>query len=79
MIKLKDILNEEQYKVAGRPVTLIKNGTEDQTKWEVKFPNGTIKQYSEVISLITPRPKLQEPRWQDNDGDGDWYEPEDVK
>jgi len=77
---LESVITEEEYKVAGRPVTLIKNGTEDQREWEVKFPNGTIKQYSEVISLIKPRPKLQEPRWQDNDGDGKWYEPgDDVK
>jgi hypothetical protein len=80
MIKLKDILTEEEYKVAGRTVTLIKHGTEDQTKWEVKFQNGDVKQYADVISLIKPRPELQEPRWQDNDGDGKWYEKgDDVK
>jgi hypothetical protein len=75
MIKLKDILTEEVYKVAGREVTLNKNGGEDQTKWTVTFKqsNKTVP-YADVISLIKPRPKLQEPRWQDNDGDGKWYE-----
>jgi len=77
---IESVITEEEYKVAGRPVTLIKNGTEDQTKWEVKFQNGTVKQYVDVISLIKPRPELQEPRWQDNDGDGKWYEKgDDVK
>jgi hypothetical protein len=76
----ESVITEEEYKVAGRPVTLIKNGTEDQTKWEVKFQNGDIKQYADVMSLIKPRPKLQDPRWQDNDGDGKWYEKgDDVK
>ena len=76
----ESVIAEEEYKVAGRPVTLIKHGTEDQTKWEVKFQNGTVKQYADVISLIKPRPKLQEPRWQDSDGDGKWYEKgDDVK
>lgn len=77
---IESVITEEEYKVAGRPVTLIKHGTEDQTKWEVKFENGAVKQYADVISLIKPRPKLQEPRWQDNDGDGKWYEKgDDVK
>ena len=39
MIKLKDLLNEESYKVAGRPVTLIKGKKSDATDWKVKFEN----------------------------------------
>jgi|LauGreDrversion4_2_1035121.scaffolds.fasta_scaffold15526_2 hypothetical protein len=81
MIKLKGILNEEVYKVAGREVTLNKNGSEDQTEWTVTFKqNNKTVPYADVISLIKPRPKLQEPRWQDNDGDGKWYEKgDDIK
>lgn len=77
----ESVITEEEYKVAGRPVTLNKNGTEDQTKWTVTFTaTGKTSQYSDVISLINPRPKLQDPRWQDNDGDGKWYEKgDDVK
>lgn len=76
----RNLQEETEYKVAGRPVTLNKNGTEDQTKWTVTFANGSEKQYSDVISLIKPRPKLQEPRWWDSDGDGKPYEPgDDVK
>jgi hypothetical protein len=68
-----------QYKVAGREVTINKNGSDDQTKWEVTFTDSkkTVP-YSDVISNIKPRPKMNEPRWQDNDGDGKWYEPEDL-
>jgi len=75
-------LNEEnEYKVSGRPVKLNKNGSEDQTKWTVTFTaTGKTAQYSDVISLISPRPKLQDPRWWDSDGDGKPYEPgDDVK
>ena len=76
----KNLREETEYKVAGRPVTLNKNGSEEQTKWTVTFENGSEKQYSEVMSLIKPRPKLQDPRWQDSDGDGKWYEKgDDVK
>jgi hypothetical protein len=70
-----------QYKVAGREVTINKNGSDDQTKWEVTFKDSkkTVP-YSDVISNIKPRPKMNEPRWQDSDGDGKWYEPgQDVK
>ena len=74
------ITEETEYKVSGRPVTLNKNGSEKQTKWTVTFENGKTAQYHEVASLISPRPKLEEPRWQDNDGDGKWYEKgDDVK
>ena len=77
----ESVITEEEYKVAGRPVTLNKNGTEDQTKWTVTFTaTGKTSQYSDVISLIKPRPKLQDPRWQNNDGDDTWYEKgDDVK
>jgi len=73
-------LKENEYKVSGRPVKLNKNGSEDQTKWTVTFTaTGKTAQYSDVISLIKPRPEM-EPRWQDNDGDGKWYEKgDDVK
>ena len=72
---------ESDYKVAGKAVTINKNGTEDQTKWEVTFTDSkkTVP-YSDVIANIQPRPKMNEPRWQDNDGDGKWYEKgDDVK
>ena len=77
----RNLREETEYKVSGRPVKLNKNGSEDQTKWTVTFTaTGKTAQYSDVISLISPRPKLQEPRWQDNDGDGKWYEKgDDVK
>lgn len=70
----KNLQEETEYKVAGRPVKLNKNGSEEQTKWTVTFENGSEKQYSEVMSLIKPRPKLQDPRWWDSDGDGKPYE-----
>ena len=77
----RNLREETEYKVSGRPVTINKNGSDDQTKWTVTFTaTGKTAQYSDVISLIKPRPKLQEPRWQDNDGDGKWYEKgDDVK
>lgn len=75
----RNLREETEYKVAGRPVTLNKNGSEKQADWSVTFKNGETKQYHEVASLLSPRPKLQ-PRWQDNDGDGKWYEKgDDVK
>ena len=72
---------ETEYKYAGRKVTIDKNGTEDQTKWKVKFTDSDkTVDYVDVVSNITPRPKMNEPRWQDSDGDGKWYEPgQDVK
>ena len=74
----KNLTEETEYKVAGRPVKLNKNGSEDQTKWTVTFTaTGKTAQYSDVISLISPRPKLQDPRWWDSDGDGKPYEPGD--
>ena len=77
----RNLQEETEYKVSGRPVKLNKNGSEDQTKWTVTFTaTGKTAQYSDVISLISPRPKLQDPRWWDSDGDGKPYEPgDDVK
>ena len=77
----RNLREETEYKVSGRPVKLNKNGSEDQTKWTVTFTaTGKTAQYSDVISLISPRPKLQDPRWWDSDGDGKPYEPgDDVK
>jgi len=76
----RNLREETKYEVHGRPVKLNKNGSEDQTKWTVTFTaTGKTAQYSDVISLIKPRPEM-EPRWQDNDGDGKWYEKgDDVK
>ena len=77
----RNLREETEYKVSGRPVKLNKNGSDDQTKWTVTFTaTGKTAQYSDVISLIKPRPKLQDPRWWDSDGDGKPYEPgDDVK
>ena len=75
----RNLREETEYKVAGRPVTLNKNGSEKQADWSVTFKNGETKQYHEVASLLSPRPKLQ-PRWWDSDGDGKPYEKgDDVK
>lgn len=77
----RNLREETEYEVYGRPVKLNKNGSEDQTKWTVTFAaTGKTAQYSGVASLISPRPKLQDPRWWDSDGDGKPYEPgDDVK
>lgn len=75
----RKLQEKTEYEVAGRPVTLNKNGSEKQADWSVTFKNGQTKQYHEVASLLSPRPKLQ-PRWWDSDGDGKPYEPgDDVK
>ena len=72
---------ETEYKYAGRKVTIDKNGTEDQTKWKVKFTDSDkTVDYVDAVANITPRPKMNEPRWWDSDGDGKPYEPgDDVK
>jgi hypothetical protein len=77
----RNLKEETEYKVSGRPVTINKNGSDDQTKWTVTVTDtGKTAQYSSVASLISPRPKLQDPRWWDSDGDGKPYEPgDDVK
>jgi hypothetical protein len=50
-------VNEESYKVAGRPVTLIKGKKSDATDWKVKFQNGKETSLSDVLALIKPFPK----------------------
>jgi len=50
-------VNEESYKVAGRPVTLIKGKKSNGTDWKVKFQNGKETSLSDVLSLIKPFPK----------------------
>ena len=54
----KESVNEESYKVAGRPVTLIKGKKSDGTDWKVKFQNGKETSLSDVLALIKPFPKL---------------------
>jgi hypothetical protein len=53
----ESIVNEETYKVAGRPVTLIKGKKSNGTDWKVKFQNGKETSLSDVIALIKPFPK----------------------
>jgi hypothetical protein len=55
-IKVESV-NEESYKVAGRPVTLIKGKKSDATDWKVKFENGKETSLSDVLALIKPFPK----------------------
>jgi hypothetical protein len=55
-LKLESV-NEESYKVAGRPVTLIKGKKSDATDWKVKFQNGKETSLSDVLALIKPFPK----------------------
>jgi len=50
-------VNEESYKVAGRPVTLIKGKKSNGTDWKVKFQNGKETSLGDVLSLIKPFPK----------------------
>jgi len=54
---VSESVNEESYKVAGRPVTLIKGKKSDGTDWKVKFQNGKETALSDVLSLIKPFPK----------------------
>ena len=54
----KESVNEESYKVAGRPVTLIKGKKANGTDWKVRFQNGKETALSDVLSLIKPFPKL---------------------
>lgn len=75
----RNLREETEYKVAGRPVTLNKNGSEQQTKWTVTFENGKTELYTNVMTLMNKRPKLQNPWW-NSDGDDKIYEPgDDVK
>jgi hypothetical protein len=57
MNQIKESVNEESYKVAGRPVTLIKGKKSDATDWKVKFQNGKETSLSDVLALIKPFPK----------------------
>ena len=56
MNQIKESVNEESYKVAGRPVTLIKGKKSDGTDWKVKFQNGKETSLSDVLALIKPFP-----------------------
>ena len=60
MIKLKGLLNENEvsYKVAGRPVTLIKGKKSNGLDWKVKFQNGKETLLANVITLINPFPPV---------------------
>lgn len=53
----ESVINEETYKVAGRPVTLIKGKKSNGTDWKVKFENGKETSLIDVIALIKPFPK----------------------
>ena len=57
MTKLADVLKEESYKVAGKPVTLNKGKKADATDWTVTFKNGKTASLSDVLALIKPLPK----------------------
>lgn len=50
-------IDESLYRVAGRPVTLIKGKKSNGTDWKVKFENGKETSLSDVIALIKPFPK----------------------
>ena len=49
MTKLADVLKEELYKVAGKPVTLNKGKKPDGTDWTVTFQNGKTTPLSEHL------------------------------
>jgi len=55
--QFSESVNEESYKVAGKPVTLIKGKKSNGTDWKVKFQNGKETSLSDVLSLIKPFPK----------------------
>ncbi len=55
--KIRESVNEESYKVAGKRVTLVKGKKSDGTDWKVKFQNGKEVSLSDVLSLIKPFPK----------------------
>lgn len=58
MRNVKNHLKEETYKVAGRPVTLIKGKKSNGTDWKVKFQNGKETSLSDVLALIKPFPPI---------------------
>ena len=45
--------------------------------WERK-PDGSLPTLKDSIAVHEANKAKKEPRWQDNDGDGKWYEPEDL-
>jgi hypothetical protein len=55
---IKESVNEESYKVAGRPVTLIKGKKSNGTDWKVKFQNDEETSLADVLSLIKPFPPI---------------------
>ena len=50
-------VNEEQYKVMGRPVTLNKGKKSTGVDWTVTFQNGKTAPLADVLTLIKPFPK----------------------
>jgi hypothetical protein len=54
--------NEVSYKVAGRPVTLIKGKKSNGFDWKVKFQNGKETSLIDVIALIKPFPPITNKR-----------------
>lgn len=46
--------------------------------WERKA-DGSLPTLKDAIAVHEANKAKNEPRWQDNDGDGKWYEPEDLK
>ena len=54
---MKESVNEEQYKVMGRPVTLNKGKKSTGVDWTVTFQNGKSLPLADVLSLIKPFPK----------------------
>ena len=45
--------------------------------WERKA-DGSLPTLKDSIAVHEANKAKKEPRWQDNDGDGKWYEPEDL-
>ena len=45
--------------------------------WERKA-DGSLPTLKDAIAVHEANKAEKEPRWQDNDGDGKWYEPEDL-
>jgi len=45
--------------------------------WERKV-DGSLPTLKDSIAVHEANKAKKEPRWQDNDGDGKWYEPEDL-
>jgi len=71
-------IKEESYKVAGRPVTLIKGKKSDATDWKVKFENGKETSLSDVLALIKPFPKGVHWRYKNLESVNELMMPRDV-